>query len=71
MLKIKNHQARLIFGEILDKLDKIEVRGDSVEYLYIVRVGLKQITDSLEEIPDDKKELEEKKPIPKDKEVKK
>jgi hypothetical protein len=71
MLKIKNHQARLIFGEILDKLDKIEVRGDSVEYLYIVRVGLKQITDSLEEIPEDKKEVEEKKPIPKDKEVKK
>jgi hypothetical protein len=70
MLKIKNHQAKLIFGEILDKLDKIEVRGDSVEYLYIVRVGLKQITDSLEEIPEEKKELEEKKPIPKDKEAK-
>lgn len=56
MLKIKHPNARMIIGEILSRLDMIEVRGESVEQLYIVKTGFKQILDTIEEIPEEKKE---------------
>lgn len=57
-LKIRNPKARGIFGEIMARLDMIEVRGDSVEHLFLVKTGMKQILESVEEIPDEEKEKE-------------
>lgn len=39
-----------------EELNKIEVRGDSVEHLYVARIILKKISESLIEEKEDGKE---------------
>lgn len=60
MFKIKNEKAKLIIGEIFSRIEFVEVRGDSVEHLYYIKTGLKQIFDSLEEIKEEKPKEENK-----------
>jgi hypothetical protein len=48
--KIKNPKIKQIFSEILGRMDLVDVRGQSVEQLFMIRMGLKQIIESLEEI---------------------
>lgn len=52
MVIIKHKAAKSVLLEILGRLQEIEVKGDSVEYLYIAKLGVKQILDSLDELPD-------------------
>ena len=60
MLKIKHPNAKNLIGEMFSRLDQIEVRGESVEQLYVVRTAFKQLIESIEEIPDETKEEEKK-----------
>lgn len=48
MLKIKAKNAMGIFREIMGRIDMIEVKGDSVEHLFFVRTGIKQLLDGAE-----------------------
>ena len=57
--KIKNPKTKEIFLEILNRMDLVEVKGQSVEQLFLIRMGLKQLIDNLEPIPDDEKEKQE------------
>ena len=54
--KIKNPKTKEIFLEILNRMDLVEVKGQSVEQLFLIRMGLKQLIDNMEAIPDDEKE---------------
>jgi len=54
---IKEKDADKLFVEIVKRLDKLEVRGDSVEHLYLIRLALKKIIESIEE-PKEQKEKE-------------
>lgn len=57
MFIIKEKDADKLFVEIVKRLDKLEVRGDSVEHLYLIRLALKKIIESIEE-PKEQKEKE-------------
>lgn len=52
---ITHPNAKNILGEVITRLGLIEVRGDSTDQLYFVRLGLKQIMESIQEVPDDEK----------------
>lgn len=51
--KIKNEKTKLIVGEILQRLELVEVKGDSVEHIYIIKKGLNQIFEKVEEVEED------------------
>ena len=59
--KIKMYQLPDPSGqltEIIQRIDVIEVKGDSVEHLFRLKILLKQIFESMTVVPD--KELEKK-----------
>lgn len=62
MLKIKTKNAMGIFREIMGRIDLVEVRGESVEHIFFIRNGIKQLVDGMEIIEDEadeKKKVEE------------
>ncbi len=56
--KLKNPKAKEIFAEIIGRMDFVEVKGESVEQLYMIRMGIKQLIQSMEVVNDD--------PVPKE-----
>jgi len=52
---ITHPNTKNVLGEVITRLGLIEVRGDSIDQLFYVRAGLKQIIDSIQEVPDDEK----------------
>lgn len=57
--KIVNPKTKEIFLEILNRMDLVEVKGQSVEQLFLIRMGIKQLIDNMEALPDDEKEKQE------------
>jgi hypothetical protein len=51
--KINLEDAQNFFEKIDLELGKIEVKGDSVEHLYLARLLFKKIFESLEEIKEE------------------
>lgn len=49
MILIKREDAKNIMLEIIKRLSEVEVRGDSVEHLFMARIMIKQLLDASEE----------------------
>ena len=56
--KIKNPKTKEIFLEILNRMDLVEVKGQSVEQLFMIRMGIKQLIDNMEAVPEEDKKQE-------------
>ena len=55
MILIKRDDAKALLVEIMKRLSDVEVKGDSVEHLFMARVILKQIIDASEDYKEDVK----------------
>lgn len=55
--KITEENAQMLLNA-LNRLGFIEVKGDSVEHLFISRAWIKQVFESLKEIKEEDKEKE-------------
>jgi hypothetical protein len=49
MIIIKREDAKNIMIEIIKRLSEVEVKGESVEHLFMARVMLKQLLEASEE----------------------
>ena len=54
-IKINREDAKNLLFEIMKRLSDVEVKGDSVEHLFMARVILKQIIDASEDYKEDVK----------------
>jgi hypothetical protein len=54
---ITHPNTKGLLGEIMTRINLIEVKGDSTEQLFYVRLGLKELVESIKEIPDDEEEV--------------
>jgi len=59
MLVVREKTAKNLFIEMANRLDLVEVKGDSVEHLFRIKMALKKIVESIEELPDQNKEARE------------
>ena len=55
MILINREDAKNLLFEIMKRLSDVEVKGDSVEHLFMARVILKQIIDASEDYKEDVK----------------
>ena len=58
-IDIKEDSKEILLNEF-SQLAKVEVRGDSVEYLFASRIILKNIIESLKEVKEEKEIKKEK-----------
>lgn len=50
MLVIKEPKAQQLLIEIANRLDRLEVKGDSVEHLFRIKMAYKSIVESIDEV---------------------
>ena len=55
MILIKRDDAKALLLEIMRRLSDVEVKGDSVEHLFMARVILKQVLDASEDFVNEEK----------------
>ena len=55
MILIKRDDAKALLVEIMKRLSDVEVKGDSVEHLFMARVILKQVLDASEDFVNEEK----------------
>lgn len=55
MILIKRDDAKALLLEIMRRLSDVEVKGDSVEHLFMARVILKQVLDASEDFVSEEK----------------
>ena len=55
MILIKRDDAKALLVEIMKRLSDVEVKGDSVEHLFMARVILKQVLDVSEDFVNEEK----------------
>ena len=55
MILIKRDDAKALLVEIMKRLSDVEVKGDSVEHLFMARVILKQVLDASEDFVSEEK----------------
>lgn len=56
MLTITKENWQNILLQIYQRSGMVEVKGESLEHLFFVRLALKEIIDSIVEIPENKSE---------------
>lgn len=63
MIIIHNKKAEEILSEINARLERLEVKGDSVEHLFYIKLGMRQLFENSEQRNEDsdKKESQERK----------
>ena len=55
MILINREDAKNLLFEIMKRLSDVEVKGDSVEHLFMARVILKQVIDSSQDYKEEPK----------------
>ena len=55
MILIHREDAKNLLFEIMKRLSDVEVKGDSVEHLFMARVILKQVIDSSQDYKEEPK----------------
>ena len=55
MILINREDARNLLFEIMKRLSDVEVKGDSVEHLFMARVILKQVIEASQDYKEEQK----------------